>query len=72
MNSIALWLGGAAMIVGGVLLIAFLLWVGVIAIDHVGSKLWKKLCAYYDIQLIRKTLRELEVQGKTMSKEEQP
>lgn len=72
MNAFALYTGYATMVVGALLLGGLLLWLAVEILDHFGGKLWKKLCAYHDIRLLRTTLQQLEAQGKTMGKEEQP
>jgi hypothetical protein len=64
MNSIALWLGYGSMIVGGVALIAAMLFVVGCALAAVANKSLRALIRIYDLKTLRTTMRQLEAEGK--------
>ena len=64
LDSIALWLGYGSMIVGGLLLIAAMLFVGGTALAVIANKGLSALIRVYDLKTLRATMRQLEVEGK--------
>lgn len=68
MNAIALWLGYGSMIVGGVLLIAAMLFVVGCALAAVANKSLRALIRIYDLKTLRATMRQLEADGKVSKK----
>jgi hypothetical protein len=64
LNSIALWLGYGVMLVGGFLSVAaMLLAVGLVLSAKV-NLIGKYLRFYWDLNTLRKTMRQLEAEGK--------
>ena len=68
LDSIALWLGYGSMIVGAVLLITLMLFVGGCAFAAVANKSLRALIRIYDLKTLRATMRQLEAEGKVSMK----
>ena len=68
LDSIALWLGYGSMIVGAVLLITSMLFVGGCAFAAVANKSLRELIRIYDLKTLRATMRQLEAEGKVSMK----
>ena len=68
LDSIALWLGCGSMIVGAVLLITSMLFVGGCAFAAVANKSLRALIRIYDLKTLRATMRQLEAEGKVSMK----
>ena len=64
LDSIALWLGYGSMIVGGLLIIAAMLFVAGCALAAIANKSLRALIRIYDLKTLRKTMRQLEAEGK--------
>lgn len=65
------WAGIAVCGIGAASFIAAALWLLVMVVDHLGSALWKKLLALYDLRTLQYHLRVLDAQGKTLRKQEE-
>jgi len=63
--SVTEFIGACACLVGGFLVVGIIaIWV----LDWVGKPLWDKLAAYYDLNVLRWHLIDLERQGKVLRK----
>ncbi|SDT52347.1 hypothetical protein [Pseudomonas prosekii] len=68
LNTIALWLGYGSMIVGGLLVIASMLFVVGGALAAIANKSLRALIRIYDLKTLRATMRQLEAEGKVSKK----
>ena len=68
LNSIAFWLGYGSMVVGAVLLIGSMLFVGGCALAAVANKSMRALIRIYDLKTLRATMRQMEAEGKVSKK----
>ncbi|MGO2705615.1 MAG: hypothetical protein ACTIOI_02685 [Pseudomonas helleri] len=68
LDSIALWLGYGSMIVGAVLLITSMLFVGGCTFAAVANKSLRALIRIYDLKTLSATMRQLEAEGKVSMK----
>lgn len=68
LESIALWFGYGSMIVGGLLLIAVMLFVIGTVLAVIANKSLRALIRIYDIKTLRATMRQLEAEGKVSVK----
>ena len=64
LDAIALWLGYGSMIIGGLLIIAAMLFVAGCALAAIANKSLRALIRIYDLKTLRKTMRQLEAEGK--------
>ncbi|WP_330208897.1 hypothetical protein [Pseudomonas sp. Z13] len=67
-DSIALWLGYGSMTVGGLLLLAAMLFVGGCALAAIANKSLRALIRIYDLKTLRAAMRQLEAEGKVSKK----
>jgi hypothetical protein len=67
-DSIALWLGYGSMIVGGLLILAAMLFVVGCALAAIANKSLRALIRIYDLKTLRATMRQLEAEGKVSKK----
>ena len=70
LNSIALWLGYGSMIVGSVVLLAAVLLLASLSCVVIANRGMKALIRIYDLGTLRKTMRQLEAEGKVSKKSE--
>lgn len=68
LDSIAMWMGYGSMMVGGVALIAAMLFVGGTVIAVIANKNLAALIRIYDLKTLRATMRQLEAEGKVSKK----
>ena len=68
LNAIALWLGYGSMMVGGLVLIAAMLFVAGCALAAIANKSLRALIRIYDLKTLRATMRQLEADGKVSKK----
>ena len=68
LDTIALWLGYGSMIVGGVVLIAAMLFVVCCALAAHANNSLRALIRIYDLKILRATMRQLEAEGKVSKK----
>lgn len=64
MNAIALWLGYGVMLVGGGLLVAAMLLAISLVLSAKVNLIGKYLRFHWDLKTLRKTMRQLEEEGK--------
>lgn len=64
LDAIALWLGYGSMIIGGLLVIAAMLFVVGCALAAIANKALRALRRIYDLKTLRATMRQLEAEGK--------
>ncbi|MEK2607757.1 hypothetical protein WLF18_01365 [Pseudomonas shirazensis] len=72
MNDLAMWLGYAVMACAGIALVALVLFVLSYAAVTIVNKWIKAMMYAYDLNTLRKTMRQLEAEGKVRRKEIQP
>ena len=68
LDSIALWLGYGVMLVGGLTLVAGLLFFGGLTMAIIANKSLVALVRVYDMKTLRATMRQLEAEGKVRKK----
>ena len=68
LDTIALWLGYGSMIVGGLVLIAAMLFVVGCALAALANNSLRALIRIYDLKILRATMRQLEAEGKVSKK----
>lgn len=68
MNDLALWLGYAVMACAGTALVALVLFVLSYACVAIVNKWIKAMMRAYDLNILRKTMRQLEAEGKVSKK----
>ena len=68
LDTIALWLGYGSMIVGGLVLIAAMLFVVGCALAALANNSLRALIRIYDLKTLRATMRQLEAEGKVSKK----
>ncbi|MGY2438577.1 hypothetical protein [Pseudomonas sp. SDO52101_S400] len=64
LDTIALWLGYAVMLVGGALLVAAMLLAISLVLSAKVNLIGKYLRFHWDLKTLRKTMRQLEAEGK--------
>lgn len=72
MNEIAQWLGYGVMICAGSALVALVLFTLSYSCVAIVNKWIKAMMRAYDLNTLRKTMRQLEAEGKVRRKEVQP
>ncbi|EKT4542781.1 hypothetical protein QEM15_005019 [Pseudomonas putida] len=72
MNEIAQWLGYGVMVCASAALLALVLFVLSYACVVIVNKWIKAMMRAYDLNTLRKTMRQLEAEGKVRKKEVQP
>lgn len=70
LDSIALWLGYGSMIVGGILLVLSALICAAVALGSLIGVTAKNLRNGWDLRTLRKTMRQLEAEGKVSKRSE--
>lgn len=68
MNALAMWLGYAVMACAGTALVALVLFVLACACVTIVNRWIKAMMRAYDLNTLRKTMRQLEAEGKVSKK----